>query len=709
MSSTPDSQAHQDVEEIRRAAERAAALTRQLLIFSRREVVKPELLVLGDVVAELENLLRRPSASGSSSSIEIAEDLYVVEADPSQIEQVLVNLAVNARDAMPDGGRLLIEAENVELDEEYTYMHPDTEPGLYVRLKVSDTGVGMDAETIERAFEPFFTTKERRHRARPRDRLRDRHRRRRPDRHLLGARDGHDGEGPPSRHLGSAARRRARPHGRRRPVSGEVVLVVEDEPDVRRMAERILTKGGYSVIGTPVGDEALEICGQSSQQPVDLLLTDVIMPEMLGTELVERVRSVRPGLPVIYMSGYSHEVLAPRGTDRGRDQRLHREAVQRAGRCRRSYANYSTVREAPRERELTTKAIDETERVRPRVLAIDDRPGGPAADRPLARRALRVPVRRQRRRGAGETRSEEPIDLALCDIQMPGESGLDLAEEIAREYPVTAVVLVTGVDDPAVAERAFELGARGYLVKPFWPGQLAITAMNALRRHELELAHEAHNRALEERIKMLMDAAPVPIYIKDRERRYVIANRVAHEVAGMEPDRAGRPDGQRHHVAGERADRPPQATEMILEGGATYEAEEQLTIGGTEQTFLTVKFPYRRRRGRNRRHLRDLIRHHRQAARPRNFRNSSGWPRSKRSRSCVPRARRRSNGLTRAIEMHDEDTGRHVNRMAAIAAFLGGQTGHGRRRGRCCCAPRRRCTTSARSPRRTRSSARRGR
>jgi PAS domain S-box-containing protein len=155
----PDSKAQEDVEEIRRAAERAAALTRQLLIFSRREVVKPEVLDLACVVGDLENLLRRALGERIEMTVRIDSELRAVEVDPSQIEQVLVNLAVNGRDAMPKGGRLTIEAENVDLDEEYAYMHPDTEPGRYVRLKVSDTGVGMSRETIDRAFDPFFTTK----------------------------------------------------------------------------------------------------------------------------------------------------------------------------------------------------------------------------------------------------------------------------------------------------------------------------------------------------------------------------------------------------------------------------------------------------------------------------------------------------------------------------------------------------------------------
>jgi PAS domain S-box-containing protein len=303
----PSSKAQEDVEEIRRAAERAAALTRQLLIFSRREVVKPEVLDLAQVVGELENLLRRALGERVEMSISLEDGLGAIEADPSQIEQVLVNLSVNARDAMPEGGRLLIEAENVELDEEYAYMHPDTEAGHYVRIKVSDTGVGMDQETLDRIFEPFFTTKS--------------------DGTGLGLATVYGivtGAGgridvysevgfgttvkihmPTTNATPAASAQASEAEGGR----GEVVLVVEDEPGVKRMAERILNKGGYSVISTTHPAEAIEICNRG-EQSVDLLLTDVIMPEMLGTELVEKVREIQPDLRVVYMSGYSHEVLA---------------------------------------------------------------------------------------------------------------------------------------------------------------------------------------------------------------------------------------------------------------------------------------------------------------------------------------------------------------------------------------------------------------
>jgi signal transduction histidine kinase len=303
------SQAHRDVLEIRRAAERAASLTRQLLIYSRREIAKPETLYLREVVRDLENLLHRALGERIELRTRFSDEQLPVEIDPSQFEQVLVNLAVNARDAMPEGGRLLVEIDRAELDGEFAYTHPGTAPGSYLRLQVSDTGIGMDGETLERVFDPFFTTKE--------------------EGTGLGLATvygivtgaggrvdiySEQGVGTTVKiHLPLATvdpvvkseEESAPPRG-----EGEVVLVAEDEPEVRRMAERILANGGFEVVGTARGSEALERCRDEDRE-IDLLLTDVVMPDMLGTELAERVREAKPELPVVYMSGYSHEMLAP--------------------------------------------------------------------------------------------------------------------------------------------------------------------------------------------------------------------------------------------------------------------------------------------------------------------------------------------------------------------------------------------------------------
>ncbi len=298
-----------DIEEVQKAAERAAALTRQLLIFSRREVAKPEVLYLRDVIADLENLLSRALGERVALETHFGEERLPIEIDPGQLEQVLVNLAVNARDAMPDGGRVIVEVEPVQLDDEYVQLHPDIEPGPYVRLKVSDTGTGMEREVAERIFEPFFTTKK--------------------DGTGLGLATvygivtgaggridvySEPGIGTTMKiHLpasGAEPRPASSGDGQRPRARGEHILVVEDEPGVRKITERILRGAGYEVTGTDRGAEALEMCGEGAQA-IDLLLTDVVMPEVLGTELVVAARASRPELRVLFMSGYSHEVLAP--------------------------------------------------------------------------------------------------------------------------------------------------------------------------------------------------------------------------------------------------------------------------------------------------------------------------------------------------------------------------------------------------------------
>lgn len=265
------------------------------------------------------------------------------------------------------------------------------------------------------------------------------------------------------------------------------------------------------------------------------------------------------------------------------------------------------------------------------------------------------------------------FDLALCDIEMPGESGIALAEEIIESFPQTAVVLVTGVDDPDVADAALRLGVHGYLVKPFRPGQLMITAMSALRRKRLECAQRAHTKLLEERLRLLMDRAPIPIYMKDRERRYVLANRSIHEVCGKEPyEMIGLRSAEVLGPGNERA--LAETDERVLRDGATLETEETFRFGGKDRTFLTARFPFVDDSG----EIAGIygisreITDRKQAELLRERLTES----QERAIDELRASRQETvERLALAIERHDSNTGAHVNRMAAVAAFLGRRCG----------------------------------
>jgi CheY-like chemotaxis protein len=295
------------------AAERAAALTRQLLAFSRRQVLEPRVLNINDTVRGLEPMLRRTLGEDIEVEVHTAEDLGNTVADPTQLEQVIMNLVVNARDAMAGGGRLTIETCNVELDASYANEHMTVEPGAYVQLSVSDTGAGMDAETRSHVFEPFFSTKE------------------------AGKGTGlglstvygivkqtggnvwvysEPGQGTTFKvylpRVDAPVAAEPRRASASSPTGHETVLVVEDEPAVRRVAERVMRQAGYRVLSAADGREALSVFDRQ-QGAVDLLLTDVVMPSMGGRELVDRLRERRPDLKVIFTSGYADSALLHRG------------------------------------------------------------------------------------------------------------------------------------------------------------------------------------------------------------------------------------------------------------------------------------------------------------------------------------------------------------------------------------------------------------
>jgi nitrogen-specific signal transduction histidine kinase/CheY-like chemotaxis protein len=305
--------AHDDLGQISRAGERAASLTRQLLAFARREVVQPQVLDLDTVITAVEEMLRRTLGEHVELAISLAGGLHPVLADPGRLEQVLVNLAVNARDAMPGGGTLTIDTSNITVDAESIAGGSESPPGQQVRLRVSDTGTGMPPEVVAHAFEPFFTTKS-------------------DDGGtglglatvygILTQADGHiriysEPGGGTTFSITLPATTLAAAPGTpevtyQRTPSGETVLVVEDEAALREVTRRILARNGYQVITAASGPEALEIV-RNYQGEIHLLVTDVVMPHMLGKEVAEQVLLIKPGTEVLYMSGYARPVLASQG------------------------------------------------------------------------------------------------------------------------------------------------------------------------------------------------------------------------------------------------------------------------------------------------------------------------------------------------------------------------------------------------------------
>jgi two-component system, chemotaxis family, CheB/CheR fusion protein len=306
------------VHEIRSAGDRAASLTHQLLAFSRRQVLQPKVLNLNVIVAEFVRMLRRLVGEQIKVAVECQQALWQVRADPGEIGRAIMNLSLNARDAMPEGGTLTIETANLTLTEA-DFPDQDLTPGRYVTMAVRDTGVGIGAEMQAHIFEPFFTTKE------------------------TGKGTGlglatvlgvveqsggvircesHPGEGTTFRiflpAIAEDVDQGARPAGglAEAPKGSEVILLVEDEDAVRTLARTILTASGYVVYEAANGREGLALC-EAHQGPIDLLVTDVVMPELGGRELAEGALKLRPDMKVLFMSGHTHDVLLREGIRKG--------------------------------------------------------------------------------------------------------------------------------------------------------------------------------------------------------------------------------------------------------------------------------------------------------------------------------------------------------------------------------------------------------
>jgi CheY-like chemotaxis protein len=301
-----------DVEEIRKAGERAASLTRQLLAFSRKQVLMPRVLDLNTVLVDIDKLVRRLIGDDIKLTADLQPDLWRIKADPGQVEQVILNLVINARDAMPLGGELVTRTANEVIDAGIAGTRMGMKPGSFVHLSLSDTGCGMDPETLAHAFEPFFTTKE-------------------------------VGKGTglglstaygiikqsggyiyassevdygttvdiylPAVETAAEGTADAGPEPATR--RQEVILIVEDEEIVRSLYAKILRLRGYTVLEASNGREALSVA-EGHPDPFQLLVTDIVMPEIGGRELALRLAPARPGMKVLYLSGYTDDTLALR-------------------------------------------------------------------------------------------------------------------------------------------------------------------------------------------------------------------------------------------------------------------------------------------------------------------------------------------------------------------------------------------------------------
>jgi PAS domain S-box-containing protein len=312
--SAPGDPLAESLDKILSSGWRAADLVRQLMAFSRKQVVEPQVLSLNEVVANMDKMLRRVIGEDIALKMILAPDVWRVKVDPAQIEQVIVNLAVNARDAMPDGGHLTIETANMVLDEDYAARHLDVQPGRYVVLAVSDDGVGISDEVKAHLFEPFFTTKG-------------------SGKGtglglatvfgIVKGSDGHIwcysevGQGTTFKIYLPAIQSAAASAVRREELGGlrggsETILLVEDDPSVRELTARVLRQQGYTVLAASNGDEALRLA-REHRQPIHLLLTDVVMPGLSGRALIKQLAQIYPGLKTLFMSGYTDDAIVHQG------------------------------------------------------------------------------------------------------------------------------------------------------------------------------------------------------------------------------------------------------------------------------------------------------------------------------------------------------------------------------------------------------------
>ena len=431
--------AHRQVEEICKAGERAAGLTQQLLAFSRKQVLQPRVVNFAENLREMDTLVRRVIGEDIEVATKIHGDVARVKIDPSQIQQVILNLVVNARDAMPKGGKLTLELSNAELDASYAKIH-NIAPGSYVMLAESDNGCGMSPDVRQRAFEPFFTTKE------------------------VGSGTGlglatvygivrqsgghiwlysEPGVGTTFKMYFPSvdARETASDEAAHEiaPRGTETILVVEDDPAVRLLVEDILGSAGYRVLAAEDGPGALSAAGQHTGE-IDLLLTDVVLPKMGGKEVASRLTALRPGLKVLFMSGYTGLSAAHHG-NLDADVNFLPKPFSPDALCEKVRA-VLTARMPVR-----------------KVLVVDDEP----AIRSLLTEILRdsgfETITAQDGRDAREILRRNSVDLIITDLAMEGGEGIELIRGLRKEYPQLKIIAISGTFGVDVLAAARALGA----------------------------------------------------------------------------------------------------------------------------------------------------------------------------------------------------------------------------------------------------------